>query len=207
MAGSNFSFHHSCNLGEYVLNSSDIDNSLPPPLADLFLEEGLTLPDLGETVVNTIDEVKSDEGERQDEQQEIAEVQRIERELQQVSVDEICLGGASGSTNADRSNCDDTGENLGTANDTVADTAPSDEGLAAAPVTDDLEDLLCDMMIQTSSHFQHTRQNTQGYGHGAMSSFRQTATGGSGYHHHHHHHHHHHQSKDRGVDEEGPQWG
>uniref|UniRef100_A0A182WK36 Uncharacterized protein n=1 Tax=Anopheles minimus TaxID=112268 RepID=A0A182WK36_9DIPT len=184
---------------EYVLNSSDIDNSLPPPLADLFLEEGLTLPDLGETVVNTIDEVKSNDSENQDpanEQQELAEVQRIERELQQVSVDEICLGGASGSTNGDRSNCDDTGENLDTANDTVADptTTTSDEGLEVAPpVTDDLEDLLCDMMIQTSSHFQHTRQNTQGYGHGAMSSFRQTTTGGSGYHHHHHHHHHHHQ--------------
>ncbi|XP_053664921.1 segmentation protein cap'n'collar [Anopheles marshallii] len=184
--------------GEYVLNSSDIDNSLPPPLADLFLEEGLTLPDLGETVVDTIDEVKLDDsenvsGENHDEQ----EVQRIERELQQVSVDEICLGGAAGSTNAaEHSNCDDTGENLGTVNETVADTATSDEGLdEVAPVTDDLEDLLCDMMIQTSSHFQHTRQNTQGYGHGAMSSFRQTTTGGSGYHHHHHHHHHHHQSR------------
>ncbi|XP_049296442.1 segmentation protein cap'n'collar isoform X1 [Anopheles funestus] len=188
--------------GEYVLNSSDIDNSLPPPLADLFLEEGLTLPDLGETVVDTIDDVPLDDGENvkhqteSHEEQEIAEVQRIERELQRVSVDENCLGAASGSTNAADGNCDDTGENLGTVNDTVADTATSDEGLDEdAPVTDDLEDLLCDMMIQTSSHFQHTRQNTQGYGHGAMSSFRQTATGGSGYHHHHHHHHHHHQSR------------
>uniref|UniRef100_A0A182PJ22 Uncharacterized protein n=1 Tax=Anopheles epiroticus TaxID=199890 RepID=A0A182PJ22_9DIPT len=190
------------NICEYVLNSSDIDNSLPPPLADLFLEEGLTLPDLGETVVDDITESKPDDSEaRQDQQeQEIAEVKRIEQELQQVSVNEICLGAASGSSSADQSNCEDTGEILDTANDSAAavaaaaaNTTSSDEGLEVAPVTDDLEDLLCDMMIQTSSHFQHSRQNTQGYGHGAMSSFRQTATGGAGYHHHHHHHHHHHQ--------------
>ncbi|EDO64492.1 AGAP005300-PA [Anopheles gambiae str. PEST] len=194
--------------GEYVLNSSDIDNSLPPPLADLFLEEGLTLPDLGETVVDTIAEIKPDDSESDlsgppvQEEQEIAEVKRIEQELQQVSVGEICLGGgsrASGSSSADQnSNCEDTGEILDTETDSAAaaNTTSSDaEGLEAEPVTDDLEDLLCDMMIQTSSHFQHTRQNTQGYGHGAMGSFRQTATGGAGYHHHHHHHHHHHQSR------------
>ena len=161
--------------------------------------------------VDTIAEIKPDDSESDlsgppvQEEQEIAEVKRIEQELQQVSVGEICLGGgsrASGSSSADQnSNCEDTGEILDTETDSAAaaNTTSSDaEGLEAEPVTDDLEDLLCDMMIQTSSHFQHTRQNTQGYGHGAMGSFRQTATGGAGYHHHHHHHHHHHQVSRRG---------
>uniref|UniRef100_A0A182NN61 Uncharacterized protein n=1 Tax=Anopheles dirus TaxID=7168 RepID=A0A182NN61_9DIPT len=185
-------------IGEYVLNSSDIENSLPPPLADLFLEEGLTLPDLGEPVEDTIVQEKSDDNEedlqqQEQEEQDIAEVKRIEQELQQVSIDEICLGAAAASTSTDRSNNGNTEEILGTVNDSLASTTTSNEGLEDAPATDDLEDLLCDMMIQTSSHFQHSRQNSQGYGHGAITSFRQTTTGGAGYHHHHHHHHHHHQ--------------
>ncbi|XP_053676062.1 segmentation protein cap'n'collar [Anopheles nili] len=192
--------------GEYVLNSSDIDNSLSTPLADLFLEEGLTLPDLGEAVEDTIAESKSSGDSEHLQQQEQAdrEVKRIEQELQQVSVDEICLGAASGSSSTDSSSTsgvgatalNDTDEILGSAvTDSTVNVTTSDDGLEVPPVPDDLDDLLCDMMIQTSSHFQHTRQNTQGYGHGAMTSFRQTTTGGSGYHHHHHHHHHHHQPR------------
>ena len=46
--------------------------------------------------------------------------------------------------------------------------------------TDEIEDLLCDMMIQTTTtHFQHPRQPSQSYG---INSLRQ-----SSYHHHHHH--------------------
>uniref|UniRef100_A0A2M4DKG2 Putative bzip transcription factor nrf1 n=1 Tax=Anopheles darlingi TaxID=43151 RepID=A0A2M4DKG2_ANODA len=204
--------------GEYVLNSSDIDNSLPPPLADLFLEQELTLPDLGGTVEDTIAEIKSNDrdGIQQHQQQdrEIAEVHRIEQELQ-VSVDDLYLSSASTSstsgghsssalseTEADLvastiavnggGDADDDDPNVTAAAAAVASSSSASEENLDAPATDELEDLLCDMMIQTSSHFQHSRQNTQGYGHG-MSSFRQTTTGAGGYHHHHHHHHHHHQ--------------
>ncbi|XP_035790505.1 segmentation protein cap'n'collar-like isoform X3 [Anopheles albimanus] len=184
--------------GEYVLNSSDIDNSLPPPLADLFLEQELTLPDLGGTVEDTIAEIKSNDRDgSQQQDREIAEVQRIEQELQ-VSVDDLYLSSASTSARTGHGSAlSETETELPTTitttatDDPVAASSASEENLDA-PATDELEDLLCDMMIQTSSHFQHSRQNTQGYGHG-MSSFRQTTTGAGGYHHHHHHHHHHHQ--------------
>ncbi|XP_050095923.1 segmentation protein cap'n'collar isoform X2 [Anopheles aquasalis] len=182
--------------GEYVLNSSDIDNSLPPPLADLFLEQELTLPDLGGTVEDTIAEIKSNDsdGSQQQEDRAIAEVHRIEQELQ-VSVDDLYLSSASASTTAHSETETDlpaTISSAATRDDPIAACSASSEDNLDAPATDELEDLLCDMMIQTSSHFQHSRQNTQGYGHG-MSSFRQTTTGAGGYHHHHHHHHHHHQ--------------
>lgn len=143
------------------------------------------------------------------EEEEESEVKRIERELES-SADELCQGAAasvstsaSGSTSASPSvpaadendlNGDSQEETDQAAAVVVvgADSPDDPEASATATVaaagstSDDLEDILCDMMIQTSSpHFQHPRQPMQNYGHGMHGSLRQ-----GGYHHHHHHHHH-----------------
>ncbi|XP_065073145.1 segmentation protein cap'n'collar isoform X2 [Ochlerotatus camptorhynchus] len=194
--------------GEYVLNATDgSEATLPPPLADLFLEEGLNLPELiNDTAEETEEPAKKKTTEQEEEEE--SEVKRIERELES-SADELCQGAAasvsaSGSTSANPSVpaadendlSGDSQEETDQAAAVVAAGANSPDdpeasatataAAAAASASDDLEDILCDMMIQTSaSHFQHPRQPMQNYGHGMHGSLRQ-----GGYHHHHHHHHH-----------------
>ncbi|XP_055634848.1 segmentation protein cap'n'collar isoform X2 [Toxorhynchites rutilus septentrionalis] len=204
--------------GEYVLNATadDSEATLPPPLADLFLEEELNLPEL-------IDDTNSEEaGEpvkkttiTEEDEEEESEVKRIEKELE-TSADELCQGGGSSTSSSPPSGTENenglSGGNCGAESNKVVSSDPLSDGKhdkrqdsdrtastssggsscsndseAIAPTTsDDLEDLLCDMMIQTSSsHFQHPRQPMQNYGHGMHGSLRQ-----GGYHHHHHHHHH-----------------
>ncbi|XP_058811889.1 segmentation protein cap'n'collar isoform X2 [Topomyia yanbarensis] len=194
--------------GEYVLNATDDDSevTLPPPLADLFLAEELNLPEL----INDSSEETSEESAKKkttaEEEDEESEVKRIERELE-TSADELCQGGAAASASG---YCDsssdisaaDTSSLSGGPADTLTrslgasspeENQPSSisvDGVepkeTAGGAADDLDNLLCDMMIQTSSgHFQHPRQPMQNYGHGMHGSLRQ-----GGYHHHHHHHHH-----------------
>lgn len=188
--------------GEYVLNASDgSEPTLTPPLADLFLAEGLNLPELiHETVVEeTVEAAKKKTTAEQEEEKE-SEVKRIERELES-SADELCLGAAvattsvsaaSGSTAAsptsDNSSPSSSSADSSVSSDQEDRDTPEDPNVSASSAfsSDDLEDILCDMMIQTStSHFQHPRQPMQNYGHGMHGSLRQ-----GGYHHHHHHHHH-----------------
>ncbi|XP_039439779.1 segmentation protein cap'n'collar isoform X1 [Culex pipiens pallens] len=190
--------------GEYVLNATDdSEGTLPPPLADLFLEEELNLPELINGNANDADGTnaateETDEPAKKkttaEEEEEESEVKRIERELE-TSADELCQGAAAAGSSVD----------LKSATDSVAQSAEEKPEKAAAAngdkdplpddpeavVADDLEDLLCDMMIQTSSsHFQHPRQPMQNYGHGMHhGSLRQ------GSYHHHHHYHQHHQSR------------
>lgn len=142
------------------------------------------------------------------EEEEESEVKRIERELES-SADELCQGAAASvSASASGSISASPGVPAVDENDLSSDSqqksehttattglercanSPDDPEASAAgsadSASDDLEDILCDMMIQTSSsHFQHPRQPMQNYGHGMHGSLRQ-----GGYHHHHHHHHH-----------------
>ncbi|XP_058449720.1 segmentation protein cap'n'collar isoform X2 [Malaya genurostris] len=189
--------------GEYVLNVTDVDSeaTLPPPLADLFLAEELNLPELINDSSEETNEERAKTKTTAEEEEEESEVKRIERELE-TSADELCQGAAAstsgscdssfGSSAADTSSLvsgtDSSLKELGTS------TPEKDQGISvdvesdttAGSAADDLENLLCDMMIQTSSgHFQHPRQPMQNYGHGMHGTLRQ-----SGYHHHHHHHHH-----------------
>ncbi|XP_062703305.1 segmentation protein cap'n'collar isoform X2 [Aedes albopictus] len=182
--------------GEYVLNATDgSEATLPPPLADLFLEEGLNLPDLiNDTAIEETEEPAKKKTTAEQDEEEECEVKRIERELES-SADELCQGAAaavaasvsatSGSSSSDLSD-QATSATSSTTATTDQEKKDDDPEAASGASSDDLEDILCDMMIQTSaSHFQHPRQPMQNYGHGMHGSLRQ-----GGYHHHHHHHHH-----------------
>lgn len=199
--------------GEYVLNATDdSEATLPPPLADLFLEEELNLPELinGNAAVAVATEETAEPAKKkttaEEEEEEKSEVKRIERELE-TSADELCQGAAAGSS-VDLKSADSSRpltssaehqqqQDLATAGCETCCAAANgdkdplpDDADPEAVVADDLEDLLCDMMIQTSSsHFQHPRQPMQNYGHGMHGSLRQ------GSYHHHHHYHQHHQSR------------
>ncbi|XP_055614334.1 death-associated protein kinase related-like, partial [Uranotaenia lowii] len=207
---------------EYVLNTTDdSEATLPPPLADLFLEEGLNLPELindnveeTEELPETTDKSAKEQQTNLDEEEE-SEVKRIERELES-SADELCQGAAAnvgavvsiltsdptttttgassklndsacGSCCSSSSSSSSCGSSKNRSSSRSTSASEGDEAGENVPPSDDLEELLCDMMIQTSSsHFQHPRQPMQNYGHGMHhGSLRQT-----GYHHLNHHHHH-----------------
>lgn len=207
--------------GEYVLNATDdSEATLPPPLADLFLEEELNLPELinggtsnvvavadaATTAAEETDEPATKKKTTAEEEEEESEVKRIERELE-TSADELCQGAGSSvdlksaaepstsSPSSSSSEQPDGPQDLAAGCETcaAANGDKNSHGLSdddPEGVADDLEDLLCDMMIQTSSsHFQHPRQPMQNYGHGMHGSLRQ------GSYHHHHHYHQHHQSR------------
>uniref|UniRef100_A0A1Q3FG62 Putative bzip transcription factor nrf1 n=1 Tax=Culex tarsalis TaxID=7177 RepID=A0A1Q3FG62_CULTA len=192
--------------GEYVLNATDdSEATLPPPLADLFLEEELNLPELinaDGTGTNAATEETAEPAKKKttaEEEDEESEVKRIERELE-TSADELCQGAAAGGSSVDLNSADSVQPST-SSSPSSSSVEPSEQAAGdkdhplskddpEAVVADDLEDLLCDMMIQTSSsHFQHPRQPMQNYGHGMHGSLRQ------GSYHHHHHYHQHHQSR------------
>lgn len=136
-----------------------------------------------------------------EEEEEESEVKRIERELE-TSADELCQGAAAAGSSVDlksattdsvSQSAEEKPKQAAAAANGDKDPLPDDP---EAVVADDLEDLLCDMMIQTSSsHFQHPRQPMQNYGHGMHhGSLRQGS-----YHHHHHYHQHHQVSRGFGT--------
>lgn len=204
--------------GEYVLNATDdSEGTLPPPLADLFLEEELNLPELindaaGTAVAEAVAAATEETGEpakkKTTAEEEESEVKRIERELE-TSADELCQGAVAAATvdlKSDESAPSTSSSSASPSSSSSSSEQPESdcETCAAAAaaagnaadkdtddpeaVADDLEDLLCDMMIQTSaSPFQHPRQPMQNYGHGMHHGSLRP----NGYHHHHHHHHHH----------------
>lgn len=197
--------------GEYVLNATDdAEATLPPPLADLFLEEELNLPELinagagapdGTTKITEETDEPAKKKTTAEEEEEESEVKRIERELE-TSADELCQGAVAAAGSSVVKSVDShqpptseqpdgpTQQDLAAGCETCAAANGDKEDDPEAVVADDLEDLLCDMMIQTSSsHFQHPRQPMQNYGHGMHGSLRQ------GSYHHHHHYHQHHQSR------------
>jgi hypothetical protein len=137
--------------GEYVLQASNGEAELPLPLDDLFLDEGLNLAELENDLVEiskeTLEENDADDESNNDSQE---------------LIEDILLSGCKASNESSSSN------------ETKTETDIS--SLPSLDETDEL-DLLCDMMMTSTAHFQHPRQPPQNYGHHGVNSFRQ-----AGYH-------------------------
>jgi hypothetical protein len=142
--------------GEYVLQTSNGEAELPLPLDDLFLDEGLNLAELE----NDLEEISKETLEENTE--DLEDTTATDQESQEL-IEDILL-----STVSEVSASNSSG------NETKTETDIS--SLPSLDDTDEL-DLLCDMMMTSTAHFQHPRQPPQNYGHHSVNSFRQ-----SGYH-------------------------
>jgi hypothetical protein len=126
------------------------------PLDDLFLDEGLNLAELE----NDLEEISKETLEENDNDAD-DESNNDSQEL----IEDILLSGCKAATSNDSSS---------SSNETKTETDIS--SLPSLDETDEL-DLLCDMMMTSTAHFQHPRQPPQNYGHHGVNSFRQ-----AGYH-------------------------